>query len=99
MAATVADGRTLRRLKRDFLTGAELTGDELDSLLERALALNPSSADIAVWFAAWSGNLGEPERGAQVVDQALRLNPRFPPWYRNAMREAYFFSGRFEDAA
>ena len=32
------------------------------------------------------------------MDRALRLNPRFPPWYRNAVREAYFFSGRFEDA-
>jgi TolB-like protein/class 3 adenylate cyclase len=65
---------------------------------ERALALNPSSADLAMWFAAWSGSFGEPERGAEIVDRALRLNPRFPPWYRNAMREAYFFSGRFEDA-
>lgn len=52
-----------------------------------------------MWFAAYSGNLGEPERGAEIVDRALRLNPRFPPWYRNAMREAYFFVGRFEDAA
>ena len=52
-----------------------------------------------MWFAAYSGNLGEPERGAAIVDRALRLNPRFPPWYRNAMREAYFFAGRFEDAA
>jgi tetratricopeptide (TPR) repeat protein len=71
---------------------------EAKAEFERALALNPSSADLAMWFAAYSGNLGEPERGAAIVDRALRLNPRFPPWYRNAMREAYFFSGRFEDA-
>jgi TolB-like protein/class 3 adenylate cyclase/Tfp pilus assembly protein PilF len=64
----------------------------------RAFALNPSSADIGVQFAAWSGNFGEPERGARLVERAVRLNPSFPPFYRNAMREAYFFSGRFEDA-
>jgi hypothetical protein len=33
-----------------------------------------------------------------LVERAVRLNPSFPPFYRNAMREAYFFSGRFEDA-
>jgi TolB-like protein/class 3 adenylate cyclase len=29
---------------------------------DRALALNPNSADIGVQFAAWAGNFGEPER-------------------------------------
>jgi TolB-like protein/class 3 adenylate cyclase/Tfp pilus assembly protein PilF len=65
---------------------------------DRALALNPSSADIGVQFAVWSGNFGEPERGARLIERAVRLNPSFPPFYRNAMREAYFFSGRFKDA-
>jgi TolB-like protein len=71
---------------------------EARDAFDRALALNPSSADLAVWFASWSGNFGEPERGAVSVERAVRLNPRYPAWYRNAMREAYFFSGRFEDA-
>jgi tetratricopeptide (TPR) repeat protein len=65
---------------------------------DRALALNPSSADIGAQFAAWSGNFGEPERGVRLIERAVRLNPSFPPFYRNAMREAYFFSGRFEEA-
>ena len=65
---------------------------------DRALALNPSSADIGVLLAMWSGNFGKPERGARLIEQAVRLNPSFPPFYRTAMREAYFFSGRFEDA-
>jgi ornithine carbamoyltransferase len=33
------DARTLPRLPRHFLTGADLTGDELSALLDRALAL------------------------------------------------------------
>ena len=32
------------------------------------------------------------------MDWALLLNRCFPPWYRNAVREAYFFSGHFGDA-
>jgi TolB-like protein/class 3 adenylate cyclase len=65
---------------------------------ERALALNPSSADMRALFAGWSGNYGDAVRGARHIDEAVRLNPSFPPWYRNIMREAYFFSGRFRDS-
>jgi ornithine carbamoyltransferase len=48
MAATLADGRTLRRLPRHFLTGEELTGTELTALLDRALELKaePYSSSV-----------------------------------------------------
>jgi TolB-like protein len=71
---------------------------EAKAEFDRALALNPSSADTAIMVAGWSGNLGEPERGVDLVERAVRLNPSFPGYYRHAMREAYFFSGRFEQA-
>jgi ornithine carbamoyltransferase len=45
--ATLPDARTLTRLPRHFLTGADLTGEELTALLDRALALKaePLSSD------------------------------------------------------
>ena len=39
MPATLPDAPTLPRLPRHFLTGAELSGSELDALLDRALEL------------------------------------------------------------
>jgi hypothetical protein len=32
-----------------------------------------------------------------LIEQALRVNPSFPPYYRSSMREGYFFSARYQD--
>ena len=64
---------------------------------ERALELNPSSADIA----AFAGNLaflGQPERAAASADRALQLNPNYPAFYPYYLGPAYFLANRPSDA-
>lgn len=63
-----------------------------------ALHLNPGSADIMTLYAGWANAFGKPERGAEVADKAIRLNPSYPRWAANGFRYAYFMAGRNEDA-
>ena len=65
---------------------------------ERALELNPSSADTLNWAAGNMSYLGEPERGAEMCDRSLQLNPSPPYWYNIDCPENYFFVGRYAEA-
>jgi tetratricopeptide (TPR) repeat protein len=78
-------------------------GEDIDvsiGLIDRCLALNPSSA--RGWH--WSGLLrvfaGQPDLALEHFSVYLRLNPRdrLAP-YLNGIGEAHFFSRRFDEAA
>jgi pentatricopeptide repeat protein len=78
-------------------------GEDIDvavGLIDRCLALNPSSA--RGWH--WSGLLrvfaGQPDLALEHFAIYLRLNPRdrLAP-YLNSIGEAHFFSRRFDEAA
>ena len=66
--------------------------------LETALRLNPGDANNLALYAMWQSTLGDPERGAEMADQAIRLNPDFPVAMSGAFFMAYFMAGRYEDA-
>ena len=66
--------------------------------LDTALRLNPGSANILATYAGWSSTLGDPERGAELADQAIRLNPNYPTAMTGSFVFAYFMAGRYEDA-
>ena len=66
---------------------------------ERALELNPSSADIMVLSAGAMSHLGRPEQGAAQCDKAYRLNSAPPPWYPPFCYENYFFTKRYRELA
>jgi TolB-like protein/class 3 adenylate cyclase/tetratricopeptide (TPR) repeat protein len=65
---------------------------------DTALRLNPSSADVLAIYASSASTFGEPERGAELADQALLLNPNYPPAQSGAYYYAYFMAGRYKDA-
>jgi tetratricopeptide (TPR) repeat protein len=65
---------------------------------EESLRLNPGSAEILTFYAGWASSFGKPERGAEAVDRAIRLNPHFLPWHASQFSYAYFNAGRYEDA-
>jgi TolB-like protein/cytochrome c-type biogenesis protein CcmH/NrfG len=65
---------------------------------DTALRLGPNQFEILTFYLGWASTLGEPERGAQMVDQAIRLNPSFPTWSVRPFAVAYFMAGRYEDA-
>ena len=64
---------------------------------ERALQLNPSSADVAA-FACMLMYLGQAERAATLADRALQLNPSYPAFYPYYLGPAYFLARRPGDA-
>ena len=80
------------------------TGDFKQSEIEfeRALKLNPNSADILSFYAGWAGSFGEPsvatKYAVELAERAIRLNPNAPLWAVGTYRVAYFEAGRYEDA-
>jgi TolB-like protein/class 3 adenylate cyclase/tetratricopeptide (TPR) repeat protein len=66
--------------------------------LDLALSLAPGSAEILTFYSGYAAHFDEAERGAQLVDQVIRLDPNFPMWATGFYAPAYFFAGRYEDA-
>jgi TolB-like protein/class 3 adenylate cyclase len=64
---------------------------------DRALELNPSSADILNIAAGQMSFYGDPEKGAEMCDRSYKLNPAAPLWYANDCAENYFFTGRMSE--
>ena len=48
---------------------------------ERAIALDPNNADSYAVQADALNFAGRPEEALRAVEQAMRLNPHYPPWY------------------
>ena len=65
---------------------------------ERALALNPSGADIHAYYGFILTYAGRPEEAIPLFKKAIRLNPFAPAWYYLYLGESYQFTGRFEEA-
>ena len=65
---------------------------------ETAIRLNPGSADILAIYAGWASTFGEPEKGAELADRVIRMNPNYPPAQSGSLAYAYFMSGRHEAA-
>ncbi|MES0002049.1 adenylate/guanylate cyclase domain-containing protein [Mesorhizobium sp. M0051] len=66
--------------------------------LDTALRLAPGSAEILTFYSGFASGFDEPERGAQLVDQVIRLDPNYPMWATAFYSTAYFMAGRYEDA-
>ena len=76
--------------------GGDLAQSEVE--IDKAMSLNPNSADVLTWFANWASAFGKPQAGAEAADRAIRLNPSMPVWAIPMYRSAYFMAGRYEDA-
>ncbi len=68
------------------------------SALDRALALNPNSADVLTMRGMVLNFLGRPAEGLQDIETAIRHNPHHPDWYLIAIGRSYYMLGRYEDA-
>ncbi|MER8434925.1 tetratricopeptide repeat protein [Mesorhizobium caraganae] len=66
--------------------------------LDTALRMAPGSAEILTFYVGWASTFGEPERGVELVDQVIRLDPNYPLWATGVFSFAYFMAGRYEDA-
>jgi TolB-like protein/class 3 adenylate cyclase len=63
-----------------------------------ALNMSPGSAELLTFYSGWASTFGEPERGAEAADQAIRLNPNYPMWSNGFFARSYFMAGRYKDA-
>ncbi len=65
---------------------------------ERAIALDPNNADSYAMHALTLNNAGRPEDALRLVEQAMRLNPHYPPFYLHMLGVAYSLTGRYTEA-
>jgi tetratricopeptide (TPR) repeat protein len=65
---------------------------------DTALRLAPNAAEILIFYIGWASTFGEPERGADLVDRAIRLDPNYPNWANRPFATANFMAGRYEQA-
>ncbi|MBK8908890.1 MAG: tetratricopeptide repeat protein [Rhodospirillales bacterium] len=65
---------------------------------DRAISLNPGSADFLAQYGSRLAFHGEWDRGLAMVDQAIALNPAHPAWYLFPRALFHFDRGEFEGA-
>jgi len=65
---------------------------------ERAIALDPNDATSYAFHAQALSFAGRPEEALRMVEQAMRLNPRYPPIYLVRLGWAYRLTGRYAEA-
>ncbi len=65
---------------------------------ERAIALNPSGADVHAFYGLSLDRAGRPEEAIPMFQKAIRLNPYGPAWYYQCFGNALRNTGRFEEA-
>jgi adenylate cyclase len=65
---------------------------------ERAITLDPNSADGYANLAHILNFAGQPAETAPLMQKAMRLNPQYPVWYVWELGHAYYLTGRYEEA-
>ena len=65
---------------------------------ERAIALDPNNADSYACRRMTLNFAGRPEEALRMMEQAMRLNPRYPPIYLFQLGWAYHLTGRYAEA-
>ncbi len=96
MALDARDGEAAAVLA--FALGEQGDLAEFEAMFDRALALNPSSAEILTAYASWASTFGKAEAGVEAAQRALRLNPDMPPAALAKNRYAFFMTGRYDEA-
>ena len=77
-----------------MLNDYELATHELD----RGLELQPNSPDLLMLYVENLPMLGNPQKGVELAERAIRLNPNYPAWYLYGLHRVYYFAGEFEKA-
>lgn len=72
--------------------------DEAAAHVDRALALNPSDADVLAHGALCRAYLGDGSSGLALADKATRLNPVTGDWYVSPMALSLLVLGRYEES-
>ena len=71
---------------------------EFLKLAEQAISLNSNDAML---IGSWGPHMiwaGEEERGKELLDKALQLNPHYPPWWNLGYSDYHVSRGEYADA-
>lgn len=66
--------------------------------MERAIGLNPNNPHFRVWLSNGLCLAGRSEEGLAEIQQAIRLNPNYPPIYLHFLARILATLGRYEEA-
>jgi TolB-like protein/tetratricopeptide (TPR) repeat protein len=66
--------------------------------LDRGIELQPNSPDLLMLYVENLPMLGNPQKGVELAERAIRLNPNYPTWYLYGLHRVYYFAGKFEKA-
>ncbi len=90
--------RAYAHLTLGFAAGSLGRNAEGLAATERAVELAPSYAEILIQAANSMPFFGKPERGVELCERALRLNPAAPAWYYMNCITSDFLVGRYRAA-
>lgn len=65
---------------------------------ERALELNPNDGDLLATHAQMLTRAGESESAQRWIEQAMRRNPHYPPWYAAVLAITQYLQGEYSQA-
>ena len=68
------------------------------AVAERALALNPMDGSVLAYLGLLMARSGERDRGCQMVNSAMRLNPNYPGWFHIAAFDKAYGEGKYAEA-
>jgi TolB-like protein/Tfp pilus assembly protein PilF len=72
--------------------------DQAIAEAERLITLDPNFADGYTTLALVLITAGRPEEGIELIEKAMRLNPRYPATYPDQLGIAHRVLGRYEEA-
>jgi TolB-like protein len=64
----------------------------------KAEALAPNNADLLILIAWYLPQLGQSYRAVKLAEKAMQLNPNYPYWYNQGLRNVYFFGRQFDES-
>ena len=88
------DGETQLVLGHSF--AYQGMADQALEQFAKAEALAPNNADVLILIAWFLPQFGQPDRGVDLAEKALQLNPNYPYWYNQGLRYVYFFGHQFD---
>ena len=65
---------------------------------QKALALNPLDGSVRAYLGLLTASAGEWDRGCQMVESAMKLNPNYPGWFQLAVSANAYRQGKYEEA-
>jgi adenylate cyclase len=84
-----------------FAYAKAAAGNRLDfhAHANRALALNPNDADVLGNVGGMMAFSGEYDRGLELIEKGIALNPYHPEWWYYGVTAAHWSNGRRDEAA